>query len=96
MKTQTDTKHKALREILIDKIANSAYEDKPSLTALKKKTDSQLVQSLFVCTVHAERNFWREDIIKKLTELNPKGKYKNTSNGRLINELVEVAIKTKL
>ena len=92
---KTDTKHQDLRELLIREILESIYIKNPSKTSLMKMKDWELVGTLKYCSIQAERQLWRGDIIKVLQELNPKKKFNNISNLRLIPELIEVASNTK-
>jgi len=56
-------------------------------------SDQELVTTLFVSAVGAEQGLWRERVIKKIKECNPKTQFNLNSSTdiALINILVESA-----
>lgn len=91
-----DEKHTQLRLLLINKILETASPEKLSKSSLQKKGDAELVQALFVNSVLAERQFWKNDIQNAAIKLNPEKKFStnSTSNG-LIGKLIKLVEKTK-
>lgn len=61
--------NKELRTLIIKKILESNSPVKPTESKLLKESDERLVSLLFENAVIAEREYWREDIIKKLKVL---------------------------
>ena len=88
---KTCNEHGVLRELLINKVLNLSSSFKPSKTVLNKMSDEELVSSLYENSVEAEKQFWREDLIKRIVEFEPgtASKYKNSGTG-LITSLVRV------
>ena len=91
---KTEEKHKNLRELLTNKILETNSLLKPSKTSLKKMQDKDLVISLFENSIIAEKESWRNDIIKQIKLLNPKIKvsiFKSITDNGLIIRLIKEA-----
>lgn len=84
-------KHLILRELLIDKIWKSNSPIKPNKINLLKETDERLINLLFENAIFSERELWREDIIKKILQLEPGTENKYKSSGtNLLTSLINV------
>jgi hypothetical protein len=58
--------------------------------------DADLVQSLFVNSVLAERQFWKDDIHNAAIKINPEQKFStNSTSIGLINRLIRLVEKSK-
>jgi len=89
MKTTDD--YKQFRELIVDKILSTLAPKKPSKSKLKKMTDKELVDSLFIHAILAERRLIREDVYNEIKKINPKIKLSNNNTiiswiNTLINE----------
>lgn len=84
-------KYLTLRELLIDKIWNSNSPIKPNKINLLKETDERLINLLFENAIFSERELWREDIIKKIIQLEPGTENKYKSSGtNLLTSLINI------
>jgi hypothetical protein len=92
-----DEKHKQLRQLLIDKVLETKSPDKPSKSRLQKMSDEDLVYQLFVNSVLAERQFWKDDIRNAALKINPEQEFStDLKNNGLINRLIELVEKSKM
>jgi len=83
--------NKDLRALMIKKILESNSPIKPSESNLVKESDEKLVSLLFENAVMAEREYWREDIIKKIESFEPGTEKKYINSGtNLLNVLIKV------
>lgn len=89
MKINSD--YHILRELLIDKILNCNSSLKHSKSTLNKKNSEELVNLLYQNAIDAEKELWREDIIKRIVEFKPntESTYKN-SGTNLLTYLIKV------
>lgn len=88
--------YQELRSLLISKILFCNLSLKPSKSNLIKKSDEELVNLLFQNAIIKERELWREDIIKQISQFEPEteGKYIN-SGTNLLKTLINVVQKHK-
>lgn len=88
--------YQILRELLIDKILNCNSSLKPSKSSLTKKNDEELVGLLFQNAIEAEKQLWREDIIKHIASFEPNTEKKYISSGtNLLTSLINVVEKNR-
>jgi hypothetical protein len=93
---ESSTQYLNLRSLIVKKILESKSPIKPSKSKLLKESDERLVSLLFENAVMAEREFWREDIIKKITSFEPDTEKKLISSGtNLLTSLIEVVEKNR-
>jgi hypothetical protein len=85
-----------LRTLLIKTILETNSPIKPSQSRLLKESDERLVSLLFENAVMAEREFWREDVLKYIMNFEPGTEklYKN-SGTNLLKALVNVIVRNK-
>lgn len=85
-----------LRIQLINKILDCNSPIKPSKSKLLKESDERLVSLLFENAVMAERELWREDIIKKIASFESGTEKKYLSSGtNLLTTLIKVVEKKR-
>jgi hypothetical protein len=88
---QTDNEYQKSRELLIDKILNCNSSLKPAKSSLEKKNYEELIELLFHNAIEAEKELWREAILKKITSFEPDTESKYNSSGlSLLTTLVNV------
>ncbi len=93
---ESSTQYLNLKSLIVKKILESKSPIKPSKSKLLKESDERLVSLLFENAVMAEREFWREDIIKKITSFEPDIEIKLISSGtNLLTSLIEVVEKNR-
>lgn len=84
-------KHQKLRQLLIDKITDCNSSLKPSKKSLNKMLDEELVLSLFVNSVEAEKEIWHKAIIGKIIKYEPDTEHKyNNAGTNLLTALIKI------
>ena len=88
---ELNDKHQKLRQLLIDKITECNSSLKPSKVSLNKMLDEELVLSLFVNSVEAEKEIWYKVIIGKIVKFEPNTEYKYKNAGiNLLTDLIKI------
>lgn len=91
--TKLEDKNKALREILVNNLLPFKYKK----SELNKTNDEGLVINLKTSCFLAEKEVWRDDIIRAIIKIDPSKKEKKLKEANpqlLINILIDTAKKS--